>query len=77
MDLRCVRRRVQPGRRCRVEHHTDSPASAPLNSPASTVAALSARQSKTLKEKTMGKYFLAWILGVPAAVLVLIYVLMH
>jgi len=25
----------------------------------------------------MGKYFLAWILGVPATVLVLIYLFMH
>lgn len=25
------------------------------------------------KEQTMGKYFLAWLLGVPAIVLVLIY----
>ena len=32
---------------------------------------------KSLEEKTMGKYFLAWILGVPAAVLVVIYLLMN
>jgi len=25
----------------------------------------------------MGKYFIAWLLGVPAGVLVLIYVVMH
>ena len=30
-----------------------------------------------LKEQLMGKYFLGWILGVPAIVLVLIYVFMH
>jgi len=29
------------------------------------------------KEDTMGKYFLAWLLGVPAGLLVLIYVFMH
>ena len=29
------------------------------------------------RSKAMGKYFLAWILGVPAAVLVVIYLLMH
>jgi len=25
----------------------------------------------------MGKYFLAWLIGVPATVLVLVYVIMH
>ena len=34
-------------------------------------------QRSTDKETIMGKYFLAWILGVPATVLVLIYLLMH
>ena len=29
------------------------------------------------KEKDMGKYFLAWLLGVPAGVLVLVYLFMH
>jgi len=29
------------------------------------------------KEQAMGKYFLAWILGVPAFVLVLIYFFLH
>jgi len=29
------------------------------------------------KEQAMGKYFLAWILGVPAFVLVLIYFFVH
>ena len=29
------------------------------------------------KEHAMGKYFLAWLLGVPALVLVLIYFFMH
>ena len=29
------------------------------------------------KEKIMGKYVLGWILGVPAVVLVLIYIFMH
>ena len=29
------------------------------------------------KENMMGKYFLGWILGVPAIVLVLIYFFMH
>lgn len=29
--------------------------------------------SSTMQERTMGKYVLAWILGVPAIVLVLIY----
>lgn len=28
-------------------------------------------------EAIMGKYFLAWIMGVPAIVLVLIYLFMH
>jgi hypothetical protein len=27
--------------------------------------------------KHMGKYFLAWVLGVPATVLVLVYFIMH
>jgi hypothetical protein len=31
----------------------------------------------TFKERIMGKYFLAWILGVPAIVLVLIYMFFH
>jgi hypothetical protein len=30
-----------------------------------------------LKETVMGKYLIAWILGVPAFVLVLIYMFMH
>ncbi|GAB3449032.1 hypothetical protein GCM10027320_43220 [Massilia solisilvae] len=29
------------------------------------------------REAIMGKYFLAWIMGVPAIVLVLIYLFMH
>jgi hypothetical protein len=29
------------------------------------------------EEQVMGKYFLAWILGVPAVVLVLIYMFFH
>jgi hypothetical protein len=29
------------------------------------------------RRKQMGKYFLAWIFGVPAAVLAVIYLLMH
>lgn len=29
------------------------------------------------EESAMGKYFLAWLLGVPAIVLVLIYFFMH
>jgi len=29
------------------------------------------------KEDTMGKYFLAWLLGVPAGLLVLVYVFTH
>jgi hypothetical protein len=36
-----------------------------------------AGQLSTHQETIMGKYFLAWILGVPATVLVLIYLLMH
>jgi hypothetical protein len=31
----------------------------------------------TPEESIMGKYFLAWIMGVPAIVLVLIYLFMH
>jgi hypothetical protein len=34
-------------------------------------------RSQPSRRKLMGKYFLAWILGVPATVLVLIYLLMH
>ena len=30
-----------------------------------------------LQENLMGKYFLAWLLGVPIGVLVLIYLFMH
>ena len=30
-----------------------------------------------IRSTIMGKYFLAWILGVPAIVLVLIYMFMH
>jgi hypothetical protein len=29
------------------------------------------------KEKDMGKYFIAWLLGVPGIVLVLVYLFMH
>jgi hypothetical protein len=29
------------------------------------------------KENVMGKYFIAWLLGVPAGLLVLVYVFMH
>jgi hypothetical protein len=29
------------------------------------------------RRNVMGKYFLAWVLGVPATVLVLVYLLMH
>jgi hypothetical protein len=29
------------------------------------------------KEVIMGKYFLAWLLGVPAGLLVIIYLIMH
>lgn len=32
-------------------------------------------QSATFKETIMGKYFLAWLLGVPLFVLVLIYLI--
>jgi len=35
------------------------------------------RQHTHQKESIMGKYFLAWIMGVPAIVLVLIYLFMH
>jgi hypothetical protein len=30
-----------------------------------------------VKEHIMGKYFLAWLMGVPAVVLVLIYLFFH
>lgn len=30
-----------------------------------------------VKEKIMGKYFVAWLLGVPAVVLVLLYFFFH
>jgi len=33
--------------------------------------------SADLKEKTMGKYLLAWLLGVPGALLVLVYLFTH
>jgi hypothetical protein len=33
--------------------------------------------NNTLGGTVMGKYFLAWILGVPAVVLVLIYLFFH
>lgn len=29
------------------------------------------------KENSMGKYFIAWLLGVPAGILVLVFVFMH
>jgi len=29
------------------------------------------------KEKLMGKYFLAWLLGVPGIVLLLVYIFFH
>ena len=29
------------------------------------------------KEKDMGKYFIAWLLGVPGIILVLVYLFMH
>jgi hypothetical protein len=36
-----------------------------------------ADSSANNKEDVMGKYFLAWLLGVPAGLLVLIYVFTH
>lgn len=30
-----------------------------------------------LEDRGMGKYFLAWLLGVPATVLVIVYLVMH
>jgi hypothetical protein len=36
-----------------------------------------ARRSGQGQEAIMGKYFLAWILGVPAVVLVVIYLLLN
>jgi len=35
------------------------------------------RQSHTQQETNMGRYFIAWLLGVPAFVLVLVYLFMH
>lgn len=32
---------------------------------------------KSERSTTMGKYFLAWLLGIPAIVLVLIYLVFH
>jgi hypothetical protein len=29
------------------------------------------------KEISMGKYFLAWLLGVPAGLLIIVYLIMH
>jgi hypothetical protein len=34
-------------------------------------------RTRATKENTMGKYFLAWICGVPAFVLVLVYLFVH
>jgi hypothetical protein len=34
-------------------------------------------QSQTERSTIMGKYFLAWIMGVPAIVLVLLYFFFH
>ncbi len=31
----------------------------------------------SLQENLMGKYFLAWLLGVPGIVLLLVYILFH
>ncbi|MDR3386078.1 MAG: hypothetical protein P4L92_03425 [Rudaea sp.] len=39
--------------------------------------ACSARRRSAHKENEMGKYFIAWLLGVPAGVLVLVYLVMH
>lgn len=36
-----------------------------------------ALQHHCFEEQIMGKYFLGWILGVPAIVLVAIYIFMH
>jgi ABC-type arginine transport system permease subunit len=38
---------------------------------------LKASTSRNHKERIMGKYFLAWIMGVPAIVLVLLYFFFH
>lgn len=35
------------------------------------------RQYEFAMESIMGKYLIAWLLGVPAIVLVLVYVFMH
>jgi hypothetical protein len=40
------------------------------------IAAASA-PTATLRESDMGKYFIAWLLGVPAGLLVLIYLFTH
>jgi hypothetical protein len=33
--------------------------------------------TQCLEDHGMGKYFLAWLLGVPATVLVIVYLVMH
>ena len=33
--------------------------------------------SRKMEERGMGKYFIAWLLGVPAGLLILIYVFTH
>jgi len=30
-----------------------------------------------IRENDMGKYFIAWLIGVPASVLVIVYLFMH
>ena len=49
----------------------------PPPAPARGLPVSCAHRIDLLKETVMGKYLIAWILGVPAFVLVLIYMFMH
>ncbi len=49
----------------------------PPQAPAAAYRSGSSRPFKPFEEPTMGKYVVAWILGVPALVLVAIYFFMH
>jgi hypothetical protein len=48
-----------------------------VRTPASASGILNPRSQTDERRTIMGKYFLAWILGVPAIVLVILYLFFH
>lgn len=62
----CIQTRVRPTAGCGTRHIA-----------ACAVHSYAGRIDRFSMETVMGKYFLAWLLGVPGIVLVLIYLFMH